>query len=151
MLYKSVNRAFGTKNVCILANSRQSDLIGSKVMTSLRKVAGNEQINFYGYGGQWMKREGFDNCYEQVKMDEMLDKTFHTFRRSKVSFDEHKYHKWNPWNLVNKHFTRHGNHMMDIIQDNKIPQQIFHSKPNLVLNIGNEYITFLLMEELASK
>jgi hypothetical protein len=96
-----------------------------------------------------MKREGFDNTFENINMDEMLDKTFHTFRRSKASFDEDKYHKWNPWNLVNKHYTRHGNHMMDIIQDSKIPQKIFHSKPHLVLNIGNEYITFQLMEELA--
>jgi hypothetical protein len=106
MLNKSL-RAFSTKNICILANSRQSDLIGSKVMANLKRVAGNTDLNFYGYGGEWMQKEGFNNTLD-VPMDEMLDKTFHTFRRSKVSFNESKYHKWNPFNLVNKHFTRHG-------------------------------------------
>ena len=53
MLQKGVKRAFGssTKNVCILAHSRQSDLIGSKVMTGLRQVAPGHDFNFYGYGG----------------------------------------------------------------------------------------------------
>lgn len=150
MLYKSVNRAFSTKNVCILAHSRQSDLIGSKVITNLRKVAGNNDLNFYGYGGQWMQKEGFNNTFE-VSMDDMLDKTFHTFRRSKVSFDEDKYHKWNPFNLVNKHFTRHSNQLIDLMVEQNVPKRIYQSRPHLVLNIGNEYMTFQLMEQLASK
>jgi len=78
-------------------------------MAHLRRVAGND-INFYGYGGNWMKEEGFNNIFD-VNMDDMLDKTFHTFRRSKVSFDEHKYHKWNPWNMINRHFTRQTNYI----------------------------------------
>lgn len=51
MLNKSVLRAFSTRNVCILANSRQADLTGSKIISSLKKVSGNSDINFYGYGG----------------------------------------------------------------------------------------------------
>ena len=53
MLNKSMNRAFSSnaKNVCILANSKQADLIGSKIMTSLKAVSGGADINFYGYGG----------------------------------------------------------------------------------------------------
>ena len=51
MLSKSLSqRAFGSK-VCILANSRQSDLIGSKIMKSLRATEPNEEIEFFGYGG----------------------------------------------------------------------------------------------------
>jgi len=134
-------RAFSSKNVCILANSRQSDLIGAKVISSLKKHAGTTDVNFYGYGGQWMKQEGFNNTFE-LSMDDMLDKTFHTFRRSKVSFDEHKYHKWNPFNLVNKHFTRHGDQMLDIMNEQNIPKRIYQTRPHLVLNIGNEYLTF---------
>jgi hypothetical protein len=85
-------------------------------MTSLKKVSGTDDINFYGYGGKYMQKEGFQNEFD-VKMDDMLDKTFHTFRRSKVTFDESKYHKWNPFNLVNKHYTRHGDHMFDEMMD----------------------------------
>ena len=51
MLNKSLIRAFSTKNVCILANSRQGDLTGSKIIPALKKVSGNADINFYGYGG----------------------------------------------------------------------------------------------------
>lgn len=97
-----------------------------------------------------MEKEGFNNTFD-VDMDQMLDKTFHTFRRSKTNFDEHKYHKWNPFNLVNKHFTRHGDYQFEEMMDQGIPKKIFQSRPNLVLNIGNEYITFQMMAELASK
>lgn len=81
----------------------------------------------------------------------MLDKTFHTFRRSKATISEGKYHKWNPFNLVNKHYTRHGDQVYDLMVEHEIPKRIYQSRPNLVLSIGNEYLTFLLMEELASK
>jgi len=39
------------KTVAILANSNQADLIGSKVMASLKSVSGQDDLNFYGYGG----------------------------------------------------------------------------------------------------
>ena len=54
-----------------------------------------------------MKQEGFNNTFE-IDVDDMLDKTFHTYRKSKA-LHEDVYHKWNPFNLVNKHFTRNGN------------------------------------------
>jgi lipid A disaccharide synthetase len=46
-----------SKTVCILANSRQGDLTGSKIMKKLRGVSG-EDLTFTGYGGNWMKKEG---------------------------------------------------------------------------------------------
>lgn len=95
-----------------------------------------------------MQNEGFENVFE-VSMDDMLDKTFHTFRRSKVSFDESKYHKWNPFNLVNKHYTRHTDQVYDLLAEKNIPKKIYQSRPHLVLNIGNEYLTFQMMEQLA--
>ena len=145
MLHRSLNRAFSTKNVCILAHSRQADLLGSKVIKSLRKVAGSTDLNVYGYGGEHMQAAGFHNTFE-VDMDMMLDKTFHTFRRSKAAFGEHKYHKWNPFNLVNRHYTRHGDQVLDLMLENNVPKRIYQSRPGLVLNIGNEYLTFQLME-----
>lgn len=43
----------------MLANSRQADLIGSKIMQNLRAVS-NDSVHFTGYGGEWMKKEGFE-------------------------------------------------------------------------------------------
>ena len=33
----------------------------------------------------------------------------------------------------------------------EVPKRIYQSRPDLVLNIDNEYMTFLLMDELRSK
>ena len=46
--------------MCILANSKSDDIVGSRVMRSLRQVSGDSNLNFYGYGGPHMKSEGFD-------------------------------------------------------------------------------------------
>jgi len=51
-----------------------------------------------------MEAEGFKNTFE-VNMDDMLDKTMHTFRKSKTNTLANHW-KWNPFNLVNKHYTR---------------------------------------------
>ena len=96
-----------------------------------------------------MGNEGFENTFE-MNIDDMLDKTFHTFRKTKTN-DEKLYFKWNPFNLVNKHFTRNGDQVMDNMMDIDLPKRIYQSRPALVLNIGNEYLSMMLMEELASK
>jgi lipid A disaccharide synthetase len=41
-----------------LANSRQADLIGAKVMAKVNEISG-EKVDFFGYGGPRMKSEGF--------------------------------------------------------------------------------------------
>lgn len=33
----------------------------------------------------------------------------------------------------------------------ELPKRIYQSRPDLVLNIDNEYMTFLMMDELRSK
>jgi len=43
-------------SVCIMANSRQHDVVGARVMQKLREVS-NDSIEFTGYGGEWMKKE----------------------------------------------------------------------------------------------
>ena len=112
-------------------------------------MAGDTDVNFYGYGGAHMKEQGFNNTFD-IDLDMMLDKTFHSFRRSKTN-SEANYHKWNPFNLVNKHYTRHGDQVFDLIQEQGIPKKIYQSRPHMVLNIGNEYLSLNLMEQLASK
>lgn len=32
-----------------------------------------------------------------------------------------------------------------------LPKKIYQSRPNLILNVDNEYMTFLLMDEIKSK
>ena len=95
-----------------------------------------------------MAAEGFKNSFD-VNMDDMLDKTMHTFRRSKTNTLSNHW-KWNPFNLVNKHYTRNGDQMLDLMNEQSVPKRIYQARPNLVLNIGNEYLTMNMMEELAS-
>ena len=95
--------ATNIKTVCMLANSRQADLIGSKIIRSLRAVSG-DSISFHGYGGDWMKQEGFEPTVE-IDIDMMQDKQFHTYRKTKTA-NENIHFRWNPMNLVNKGYKR---------------------------------------------
>jgi lipid A disaccharide synthetase len=57
MLGSQLKKNFGTSNsslnktVAILANSRPGDVVGAKIMQSLKQVSGQNDFNFYGYGG----------------------------------------------------------------------------------------------------
>ena len=66
-----------------------------------------------------MAAEGFKNSFE-VNMDDMLDKTMHTFRKSKTNTLSNHW-KWNPFNLVNKHYTRNGDQMLDLMNEQNLP------------------------------
>lgn len=103
------------KNICILANSRQADLIGSKILHNLRKVAGDQTFTTCGYGGQWMKKEGFESTAE-FDIGLFMDKTFTTYRKGKVH-NENIFFRWNPFNLINKHFTRQTDHVYDLVSE----------------------------------
>ena len=96
-----------------------------------------------------MANQGFQQSFD-LDLNDLLDKTFHTYRKSKT-LNERIYFKWNPFNLINKHFTKNGDHVFDALQDADVPKRIYQSRPNLVLNIGNEYLAFMMMEELASR
>ena len=95
--------ASNVKQICLLANSRQADLIGSRIIQNLRRVSG-DSVQFTGYGGEWMKKEGFEPTIE-LDMDMLQDKQFHTYRKTKTA-NEAIYFKWNPMNLVNKSYVR---------------------------------------------
>jgi Lipid A disaccharide synthetase len=61
MLTKSLQRrpfSSAPRKLAILANDRQSDLIGSKVIAQVKALS-NYDVEFYGYGGQWMAAQGF--------------------------------------------------------------------------------------------
>ena len=96
-----------------------------------------------------MQAEGFEQTFD-FNVDNLLDKTFHTYRKSKTS-STYMHWKWNPFNLVNKHYMRNADQAVDLFTEYDLPKRIFKSKPSLVLNIGNEYLTMQLMEELKSK
>jgi len=140
--------ASNVKSICLLANSRQADLIGSKIIQNLRRVSG-DKVTFTGYGGEWMKKEGFEPTVE-FDIDMMNDKTFHTYRKTKTAH-ENIYFKWNPLNLINKHYTRQTDDAYNNLMGVELPKRIYQSRPDLILNIDNEYMTFLLMDELRSK
>ena len=70
------------QNICILANSRQADLIGSRIIKNLRRVSG-DQISTSGYGGAWMKKEGFEPTID-FDIGMFADKTFSTYRKTKT-------------------------------------------------------------------
>lgn len=102
------------RTVCILANSRQADLIGSKIIENLQREAeGKAELQFVGYGGPRMKQAGFDPTVE-VDIDQFPDKTFTTYRKTKTA-SEALYMRWNPFNLVNKHFTRQTNDLHEAV------------------------------------
>ena len=96
-----------------------------------------------------MAAEGFKNEFN-LDLDQLLDKTFHTFRKSKT-LNENVYFKWNPFNLVNKHYTRTTDQVYETLMEVDLPKKIYQARPNLVLNIDNEYMSFMLMEEFKSK
>ena len=96
-----------------------------------------------------MAQEGFNQDFG-LNIDNLMDKTFHTYRRSKTNATTMHY-KWNPFNLVNKHYMRNADQVMDLLSEGDVPKRIFQSRPSIVLNIGNEYLTMQLMGELKSK
>lgn len=115
-------------------------------MNKLRVVSGQDDIKFFGYGGQWMKKEGLESTVD-VDMDKFMDKTFVTFRKTKT-FKESVYYRWNPLNFVNKHYTKATDDVHEILMEADLPKKIHQGRPSLILNIDNEYMTFMLMDEI---
>jgi hypothetical protein len=80
MLTTAVKRHFSSSNgnlnktVCILANSKQGDIVGQRIMQSLKSVSGVEDFDFFGYGGKAMAREGMAGQVE-VDLDDFNGKS----------------------------------------------------------------------------
>jgi len=93
-----------------------------------------------------MKKEGFSQNIN-IDINQLPDKEFVTYRKTK-SFKESIYYRWNPLNMVNKHYTRKTDQVWDSLMDQEAPKKIFQKRPDLILNIDNEYMTFMLMDEM---
>jgi len=69
-----------------MANSRQHDVVGARVMQKLREVS-DDSVEFTGYGGEWMKKEKLDPILE-FDLEMIPDKTFVTYRKGR-NMNEH--------------------------------------------------------------
>jgi lipid A disaccharide synthetase len=56
--YSASNGRGLNKSVAIMANSRQGDIVGQRIMQSLKQVSGVTDFDFFGYGGPGMRQEG---------------------------------------------------------------------------------------------
>ena len=81
-------------------------------MQKLKEVSG-DQVEFTGYGGQWMQAEGFQPTLD-FDLEMVPDKQFVTYRKGR-NMNENSNNKWNPFNLVNKHFTRQTDQVYDLV------------------------------------
>ena len=134
------------KTVCILANSTQADLIGSKIMASLKDVSGVDDFDFFGYGGTHMAAEGMLDT-TQFDVSNFFNKTFHTYRKTKL-FNETMYFRYHGLNWLNKHYTRRTEDIFDLMMEKDLPKKIYQARPSVILTIDNEYVSQLLMEKL---
>lgn len=95
-----------------------------------------------------MKAQGFQQDFD-LDIDQLDDKAFHTFRKSRTNMSNGANHyKWNPFNLVNKGFMTNSDYVLDEMNDASLAKSIYQSRPDLILNIGNEYLTMQMMEQV---
>lgn len=152
MLSTAVKRNFSSqsglnKTVAILANSKSGDLVGQRIMQSLKAVSGVQDFDFFGYGGPAMRREGLAAGIE-VDMNDMMNKEFITTRKTK-NYSEVQYStKYNFLNLINKHFVRGTNNLLEQFDRVEVARRIYHARPSLVLAIDNEQIAFHINDQL---
>jgi hypothetical protein len=135
------------KTVCILANSKQGDIVGQRIMQNLKAVSGVENFDFFGYGGPAMEQEGMAASVE-VDLNDFMGKDFTTFRKTK-NYSEVQYStKYKFVNFINKHFTRNSDNILEQFDKAEMAKRIYHARPSVVLSVDNEYITFRLFDQL---
>lgn len=100
------------KRVCLLANSRSADIMGSRVMRAVRSVGG-EGVEFFGYGGPWMEREG--GFSSEMDISAFTHKDFVTYRKARP-INKFTYFRYSPLNLVNAHFTRNADLVLERVR-----------------------------------
>lgn len=133
-----------------MANSKQGDLVGQKLMQNLKAVSGVNDFDFFGYGGPAMKQEGMAGGVE-VELEDFMSKEFVTARKTK-NYSETQYStKYNFLNLINKHFTRGANNVLDQFDKVEVSRRIYQARPSVVLSVDNEYITFRVNDQLKGK
>ena len=138
------------KSVAILANSKQGDIIGKRIMQNLKTVSGVEDFDFFGYGGPAMRQEGMAGSIE-VDLDDFMGKEFVTARKTK-NYSEVQYStKYHFLNLINKHFVRNSNNILNQFDKLDLAKRIYQARPSVVLSLDNEFITFRVNDQLKGK
>jgi len=95
-----------------------------------------------------MKEEGMLQTTD-FDVANFMDKTFHTFRKTK-HFNEQFYSlKWHGGNLINKHYKRNGDQILGLFDEAELPKKIYQARPSVILSIDNEYVTFKMMERIS--
>ena len=153
MLSTAFKRHFSSlnKTVAILANSKQADIIGSRIMHDLKVVSGCDDLQFFGYGGQAMQREGMAGQIEVDLENFQGAKDFTTFRKTK-NYNEMQYStKYKFVNFINKHFVRQSDSILAQFENAEVTKRIYSARPSVVLSLDNEYITFRMFDELRGK
>ena len=68
-------------------------------------------MDFFGYGGAAMQREGMAGSID-VDLDDFMSKEFTTWRKTK-NYNELQYStKYHFLNFINKHFVRNSNSIL---------------------------------------
>ena len=146
----STNNRGLNKTVAIMANSKSGDLVGQRIMQSLKAVSGVQDFDFFGYGGAAMKAEGMAGGIE-VDMNDMMNKEFITTRKTKTYSEVQYSTKYNFLNLINKHFVRGTNNILEQFDKVEVARRIYNARPAIVLAIDNEQIAFHINTQLKGK
>lgn len=111
----------GRKKIFIIAGEASGDLLGSKIMKSLKNNNKGVSIDFVGIGGEKMEKEGLKSIFPMHDLSlmgffEVLPKIFHLLKRI-----------------------------------NQTVKEIINQKPDLILTIDSPDFCFKVMEKLRSK
>ena len=134
------------KTVCILANSKSSDIVAGRFMSNLKEVSGEKDFDFFGYGGENSQVEGLEDSMYDIS--NFLDKAFHTYRKTNV-WREEIFYRYNFFNWINKHYSRHVDTIYESFTEHEIPKKIYHARPSLIFSFDNEYMTFRLHDDIS--
>jgi hypothetical protein len=80
-----------------------------------------------------------------------MGKEFVTSRKTK-NYSEVQYStKYNFLNLINKHFVRNSNNLLNQFDKLDLARRIYSARPSVVLSVDNEFITFRVNDRLKGK
>jgi lipid A disaccharide synthetase len=140
-LFSAVNN-----RVVIMANSNSSDSQASRFMNALNKVAGDTDIDYFGYGGDRMLDAGLNESFYDI--NNFNDKTFYTWRKTKEVTENHSAMRWTSWNLVNLHYRRNADYILDDLKDKKFVQSSYRHRPSAIISFDNEYFSIEMMKRI---
>lgn len=139
-----LRRAFSSGHVvCLLANSRKADRIGAQLMTDLKQLSG-DSIKFIGSGGDLMKDQGIEPYYHT---DIFHPKPFVPFRSTQV--EEMNWWLWLKRNPITRSYTAPMHEVLSIIKKNELINKIRGYRPNLVLTLDHDQLSFKIHREIA--